>query len=365
MTLAERPHRGNVAPRHEREQRVGFLFGVYFPPSVLTNEEIASWGITTESGKFLSSEDIFKKVGVLRRSIANDRETAFAMGKHAASFVVNQATTSIDAVLFTTSYPTGQHNSTEIIRTFHLEADDAIDIHAACSGFALALTYLKDNEARFLDKGILIVASEKYSTTLPDLQSGEKDPSLSQTIFADGAITISFVYDKDLRVLGYKNYRFPDEVASSICMPIDYDLVRQPALVVDVPLQSGKFWMDGKKVYETMVQLHPKQLLGTLESVGLTPDDIALVIPHQASLPMLDGVAKRLPSLKGKILYDLADGNYSSASIPKALMQALREQRVKPGDIVVFDGFGAGLFASIVVAQLGPKAEVQHLKYAA
>lgn len=362
MALVEGSSLRDFAPRHESDQRQGILFGSYFPAKILTNDEIASWAVPTASGDLLSADEIERKVGVGRRSIAEERETSFAMGKHATAPLVDQIGREIDCVIFTTSYPTGQHNSTEIARSFHLEADDTVDIHAACSGFASALTYLKDNEGRFADKRVLIVASEKYFPTLPNLKPDEhgkrdEDPSLSQTIFSDGAMSTSFVYGEDLTVLGYKNYLFPPETSSAIRMPIDYNLVREPALVVPVPVsEDGKFRMDGRRVYRAMQQ-HPAQIMQTVEEVGLKPRDIALIIPHQASLPMLDTIKNHLAEELGhKVLYDLADGNYSSASIPKALRRAHLNGRIKPGDIVVFDGFGAGLFASVVVAQIGKAA---------
>lgn len=354
MALPEsRPH----PPAETERNSWDILFGSYLPPRVVSNKEIASWNITTASGRLLTADDILQKVGVETRRVAGESETVLSMGIDAAAPIVERVGR-IDGVIFSSSYPTGIHNATALTDEYDdlPEASDAVDIHAACSGAAVGLTVLKSDEVHFVGKRVLLVASEKYSPTLPDLRR-EEDPSLSQTIFSDGAYALSFVYGKDLTVLGYKRYNrssFPQGSEETIRMPIDERLIRDPAFLAPVPQSTnGKFFMDGQKVYRIMQQIHPQQVMETIESVGLSPDNIALVIPHQASLPMLNAIAKGLPSLRDKLFFDLEEGNFSSASILKAFQRAYEGGRIKPGDIVVFDGFGAGLYASIVVAKLG------------
>ncbi len=133
-------------------------------------------------------------------------------------------------------------------------------------------------------------------------------------------------------------------------MPIDYAAVRHPALVINVPSDTDKFWMDGGGVFKAVVRTLPNMIMSTIKEAKLEPNQIRLVIPHQASKPMLNGIAEKLPSLE--LYHDLEEGNFSSASILKALGKALEQGALRRGDRLVLAGFGAGLFASVVVIQL-------------
>ena len=90
--------------------------------------------------------------------------------------------------------------------------------------------------------------------------------------------------------------------------------------------------------------------MNSIKGAKLEPRQIKMVIPHQASRHMIDALAKRLPALD--FYRDLEDGNWSSASIPKAMARALDEGAIGTGDKLVLAGFGAGLFASVAVVQL-------------
>lgn len=129
------------------------------------------------------------------------------------------------------------------------------------------------------------------------------------------------------------------------------DLVHHPALTVDIPpSENGHFWMDGKAVYEGVREIVPGLITNAIGGAGLETQQIRMVIPHQASRHMIEALAKRLTGLQ--IYSDLEDGNWSSASVPKAMLKALNEGAIASGDKIVLAGFGAGLFASVAVIQL-------------
>lgn len=321
----------------------------YFPKQVLTNEEIASWNVLL-GGKPLTAQSIRDKVGVERRFLARADETVLDMGKQSVQALPSPQAP--DMVFFSTSYPDGENNAYEIAKSLNSTAGDCTNVHAACSGTTLALSYMFEHQDRFLGQRILLVASEKYSPTLIDLKSGQEDPSLSQTIFSDGAVTWEFTEGQDLKILNALNYSFPREKSACLRMPINYDLVRYPALTIDIPAsEDGFFWMNGKAVYEGVREIVPGLICAAIEEVGLETQQVRMVIPHQASRHMLEALAKRLPALQ--IYSDLEDGNWSSASIPKAMLKALNEGAVRSGDRIVLVGFGAGLFASVAILELG------------
>lgn len=319
--------------------------GVYYPEKVLTNKEIASWRIPTSSGS-LSEEDIFNKIGVRQRFIAGEDETALSMAIQA----VNGLSSSPDAIFFSTSYPDKVNNAEELAKHFDLKPTYLMNVHAACSGFVTSLVELNKNNA-FLGKRILIATGEIYSRSLPNLQRGEEDPGLTQTIFSDGATGTSFISGKDLKILAAKDLKFPAEDDDAILMPIDYEKVCFPAKVAEIANNTDKLLMHGKRVLRSAIREIPSLVLQTVNDSGLDLTDIKMVIPHQASKPMLEAITRGLPEFS--IFRDMEDGNFSSGSIPNALRKALCEEQVKPGDNLVLVAMGAGLFASAAVVHLG------------
>lgn len=317
-----------------------------FPQQVLTNQEIVSWGVMS-GGKSLTEQSIFEKTGINRRFIAD--ETVLKMGLKAARLL--PLSPAPDMVIFSTSYPDGTNNAFELVNQLNLLTDGCMNVHAACAGFTFSLRYIFENENRFSRKRILLIASEKYSPTLVDLRSDHDDRSLSQTIFSDGAVAMSFTEEEDIKILNALNFSFPREKSDCLKMPINDTLVRHPALTVDIPASTnGYFWMDGRSVYENIRETLPDLITAAIKGAELEPKQIRMIIPHQASRHMIDALAKRIPTLN--FYRDLEDGNWSSASIPKAMARALDEGAIGKGDKIVLAGFGAGLFASIAVVQL-------------
>ena len=341
-------------PARETESEPQILFGCHFPKTEISNAEIESWRVITNAGNLLTAEAIYEKTGVERRYVATSYETVLTMGIAAAKPLIEKYGKDFAVIIFSTSYPTGKHLATQTAYSLRLNTFNVFDIYYACSGFVSALNYLEDYKDWFAQRRVLVITSEKYSPTLPNLAEGEQDSSFSQTIFSDGAIASSFVYGKDLKVLALKNYQFNLDESQALKMPIDYDLIKPPAKFIWIPPScNGKFTMDGKKVYAAVVRKMPGLITEAVFSAGLRLDDVDLVIPHQASRHMLDGIAKRLsPVLSEKMVYDLEDGNFSSASIPKAWMKAAAEGRIKPGAKIVLAAVGAGLFASVAVVEV-------------
>lgn len=326
----------------------------YLPETLLTNKAMSSWGIPGHNGGTLSAEDIFTKTGVIQRYWAAESETVLQMAQKAARLLSYQWPDA-DFVFFTTSYPDGTDNAGKLSEYLRLKPSGYFNVHKACSGFTYVLAYIERNKAKFSDRSALIAASEKYSPTLPNLKEGQIDPGNSQTIFSDGAVVTRLRLDQDICLLSSLNHQFPKEGSQSIRMPINYSLVREPVLDLDeayIPVSEDNYFrMDGRKVYEAVRQEVPTLILDAIEQANLNPENIALVIPHQASRHMLKVLEKQLPQLR--FYHDLEDGNLSSASIPKAWGKAMAEGRIRSGDKLVLAGFGAGLFASIVVVELG------------
>ena len=106
----------------------------------------------------------------------------------------------------------------------------------------------------------------------------------------------------------------------------------------------GSVHMVGREVYKFATREVPEVLTECLDAAGLTIDQVDWLLLHQANIRIMETVAKRLGMPMSKVITNLAEyGNTSAASIPLALDEAVREGKVKPGDIIACAGFGAGL----------------------
>ena len=116
-------------------------------------------------------------------------------------------------------------------------------------------------------------------------------------------------------------------------------------------LKPGYVQMDGQAVYRFAVKTVPKAIHQALDEAGLTADDIDLFVLHQANLRIIESVAKRLKQPMEKVIVNIEHhGNTSSASIPIALDEGIREGKIQRGDKVCLVGFGAGLtYAAIIM----------------
>lgn len=346
-----------LARTPETEQRRGISFGFYYPREVLTNADIGLWGVSTAGGHPLTAESILQKTGVRQRFVADPYEDHFFMGGVAALHALKNGRGKgpVDFIFVTTTYGTGKNLADEINNRLNLDAE-ALDVYEACTGFAGTLSHLRQNEAQYLGKAILIVSVDKHQEHVFDLKNGgaKDDPALSQTIFSDGASAIRFTYGKDLTVLASADLELG--FADSLKLD-DRRNLRVPPFIVKpesgIPLsESGKIEQQGKTVYGAVTRAIPDLITQTVQKAGLEPEDIDLIIPHQASIHVLETLQARLKDYPRKVFIDIEDGNFSSASIPKAMREAMRQSRIGRGSTAVLAGFGAGLFASVAVVKL-------------
>lgn len=344
-----------LTEQHRNIERVtlgNISFGIYLPKEFITNEKIAEWRVITPNGSLLTAHDIQRRIGINRRFKAGPNESVIDMGIKAALAAGNLE--DVTAIFASTSYPIGENVSEAIGRHLPKQPEFHLDFHFACSGFVRTFAYLKEHERKFNNKRVLLIATEKYSHTLADLSKGgiAIDSSMAQTIFSDGAAAMVFTYGKDIKVLEYGSEKLPKESDNYIRMPIDENLRTDPSLAISIPNSTnGKLQQEGPKVIDAISLNVPDLNKRVVENAGLKTCDIKLLIPHQASGRMFPRLTKVMPEYN--IFTDMDDGNFSSASIPKALARAVRERRVQTGDKILLSGFGAGLYASSAIVELG------------
>lgn len=337
------------SPSAEAQRPADLSFGVYIPQHILTNERFERARIQTSSGNILTAEDIASRTGVLERRI-EQYKTAEDMAELATRFLRMRQPGPVDAIYFSTSYPTGIDSATEINRRLHLGATETHNFHTACSGFAEIMAHIYDHRDQLDGKTVLAETAELYSPTVEDLleNGGEFDPSFAQTIFGDGAYVTRIVVNRNMTPRAVVRHTFSEEVIDFIKMPIDPSKVHGNATVVPVPY-APKFRQNGRGVYEAIRNGVPPLVYQAIEEAGLTPSDIAYVFPHQGSRHIVTALQKQMKDLS--VFEDYEKGNLSSASIPKSLERAIKEDKLHRGDKAVLAGFGAGGIAVVVVVE--------------
>lgn len=392
MPSHEHPTSNDILYSPEKAKlRPNIAFGICPGNLILTNKIIGDyWGVKTASGKSLKPPDIEHKTWIKRRFVAGRNQSVFSMALDASEQALYEwkqcnPGEKINAVFFSTSYPTGHDLALKIQEPLGISADFRLNIHAACSGGPLAFDILRHNKARFLGKNIMIIASEMHSPNLVDLREKDAaitDPSLSQTIFSDGANATIFKFGEGIKLLSSFSTDFrkvPEINRNIIRIPYDKSLIKGPTRQIPVSLsKSGKIEQDGIPVFKFMHEHIPGLIKEVIRRAGLLPTDIDLIICHPGSGQLLGGIALELQTFvypppplefdtnKKYITYinsqrifppfynGIADsGNWSSGATIKAENEAIAKGIIGKGSIIIVAGLGAGPFAALYCAELG------------
>ena len=303
--------------------------GMYLPNKILTNNDISEFVET-------SHEWIYERTGIKQRHIAAEDQMTSDLAYQAALDAIQDANisaTEIDLIILATSTPDQVFPSTavKLQDLLNIRSGAAFDIHAVCSGFIYALS-MADN---FIKSGkykkILVVGSEVYSRILD-----WKDRSTC-VLFGDAAG--AFILE------GQEKDAINTGIIESI---IRSDGQYRSKLYCDggpsMKISSECFInMDGKEVYKHAVEKQTVIVKDLLDSLGINIDAIDWFVPHQANLRILQTTAKKLKLKEEKIIVTVdRHANTSSASIPVAMATAIKEHKIKRGDMLLLEAFGAG-----------------------
>lgn len=310
--------------------------GKYVPEKSVTNDDLAKIVDT-------SDEWIYGRSGIKCRRIAAEGETTSDMALKASKAAIESAGLTphdIDLVIVTTVNPDMLFPSTACILQAKLGIRNNIpcfDLEAACSGFVYGMEVATSMMASGRYKNALVVSSEKMSSML-DWQDRS-----TCVLFGDGsgAVVLSASDEENVGILGNVLGADGSDTAM-LCMPAGGSAMPPSEYTVKNKLHYLK--MDGREVFKHAVRIMQEKALEVLDLCGVTADDVALLIPHQANTRIIETVAKRLKIPSDKVYVNIRDyGNTSSASIPIALDEVVRDGRVKKGDMVLLVAFGAGL----------------------
>ncbi len=326
------------------DDRIGLLgFGAYVPERCMSNQEWTQYVDTTD-------EWITTRTGIKRRRIAADDETTVDLAAAAAEVALadaGMAVQDIDEIIVATDTPEVYTPDTAAFLQDRLGARrvPAFDLGGSgCAGFLLGLD-LARARVQQRDRRILVVGVELISRLM-----NWHDRNIC-VLFGDGAGAV---------VVGRAADAVEIVAATAGTDGSKADILWLEAGGSRVPFSrevaaSGahrKLVMKGREVFREAVHHMAAASRQVLEDAGLGIEDVALVVPHQANLRIIQAVGGALGIAAERVFINVHEyGNTGSASVPLALWEARQMGRIAPGDLVLLTAFGAGFHWSAVLLQ--------------
>lgn len=311
--------------------------GSYVPAQVVTNEDLAALGC--------DSEWIVRRTGILQRRKAAEDEATSDLAYQAALVAMERAGVTADQIdliivaTMTPDYPTPSA-ACELQRRLGAVAP-AMDVNAACAGFMYAAV----TAAQFVLTGnsrcALVVGADLMSRTV--------DPEDKKTypLFGDAAGAVILGADPNPdpeNPAGMLGYQLGSEGCGGEMLCIPAGGSRRP-LTPEAYAAGDQFLrMDGRGVFRWAVRVFEESTQEVLDYIGLSIDQVDLILLHQANQRIIDSAVSDLHVPVERVFVNLDRyGNTSAASIPLALDEAIRGGQIQPGNLVLLCGFGAGL----------------------
>jgi 3-oxoacyl-[acyl-carrier-protein] synthase-3 len=292
--------------------------GSYLPEKVVTNKDLEQTMDTTD-------EWIRERTGIKRRHIAADGQTSGDMGLVAAQRALEMAGVSasdVDLIIVGTTTPDKIFPSTACIiqRQLGVGGCPAFDVQAACSGFVFGLD-LADRQIRTgAATTALVIGSETLSHLVDWNDRG------TAVLFGDGAGAVVLQASDE-----------PGILSTFIHADGEYEDL------LHVPEDSNFIHMNGNAVFKKAVSMLDSMARETIENNKLFEGELTWLVPHQANMRIIAAAAKKAKMPMERVIVTVDEhANTSAASIPLALDVAVRDGRIKRGDTLLFEAFGAG-----------------------
>lgn len=298
-----------------------------------------------------SDEWVTTRTGIRQRRLALPSESLSELATIAARQAIASAgitASDLDLILLATSTSDDLFGSACKVQA-ELGATKAVafDLTAACSGFVFGLVTAAQYIRTGVYQNVLLVGADILSRWV-DWQDRR-----TCVLFGDGAGAVVLQASKSDRLLGFA---LRSDGTQNHHLNLAYAASSQE-LLPGVNVTKGTYQpitMNGKEVYRFAVQKVPEIIDKALFQANLSVDQIDWLVLHQANQRILDAVAQRLNIPEHKVISNLAQyGNTSAASIPLALDEAVRQDKIKPNDIIAASGFGAGLTWGAAIFQWG------------
>jgi 3-oxoacyl-[acyl-carrier-protein] synthase-3 len=304
--------------------------GSYLPERILTNAELAS-RIDT------SDEWIVQRTGIRERHVAAEGEFTSHLAIKAARAALHHArldAQAIDLIVLATSTPDNTFPATAVAVQdgLGIHHGAAFDLQAVCSGFVFALATADNFLRAGAYKRALVIGAETFSRILDWNDRG------TCVLFGDGAGAV---------VLEAQTEAGKSSDRGVLTTHLRSDGRHKSKLYVDGGPSStqtvGLLRMEGREVFKHAVGMITDVIVDAFNATGLTADDIDWFIPHQANKRIIDASANKLHIAPQKVVLTVdVHGNTSAASIPLALAVAVKDGRVKKGDLLLLEAMGGG-----------------------
>lgn len=304
--------------------------GACLPANVVTNDDLAKRMET-------SDEWIRERTGIRQRHIAVDGEKTSDLALGAAREALTDAgidAGELDMIIVATTTPDESFPATATVVQSRLgmTRGAAFDLQAVCSGFIYGLSVADSLIRTGAARTILLIGAETMSRLL------DWDDRATCVLFGDGAGAVV------LQAHDGRGDNFDQGVLNTRLFS---DGRLHDMLYADGGVSStqtaGKLRMQGKEVFKHAVTNIAAAIVASADAAGLQIGDIDWFVPHQANQRILDGTARKLGIDPAKVISTVAlHGNTSAASVPLALVTAVRDGRIKRGDLVLLEAMGGG-----------------------
>ena len=305
--------------------------GAYLPERIVTNEELARKVET-------SDEWIQQRTGIRQRHIAADGEFTSHLAIKASQRALDHAgikASDLDLIVLATATPdeTFPATATRVQAELGMTRGAAFDVQAVCAGFVYAVSVADSLIKNGVASTALVIGAETFSRILDWNDRG------TCVLFGDGAGAI---------VLKAEQGKGTSADRGILANALHSDGRQHDILYVDGGPSStrttGFLRMEGKEVFKHAVVNMAAVVGEVLEKAGLQPKDIDWLVPHQANKRIIDGTGRKLglPAERVVVTVD-KHANTSAASIPLALDTAVKDGRIKKGDLLLMEGIGGGL----------------------
>ena len=319
----------------------------FVPPRVLTNADLEHMVDT-------SDEWILQRTGIRERHIVDPGVATSDLAAEAARLAIQRADLTpddIDFIVVGTTTPDMLFPSTACLLQHKIGAHNAwgFDLFAACSGFTYGLT----TAAQFIASGgsrrALVVGADVMSSII------DYTDRATCVIFGDGAgaAVIEAADSDDVGIIDFENY-VDGGGGPALCMPAGGSL--HPASVETVQNRMHFVKQDGQTVFRFAVRNTEEACRRILDRNKIAPEDLNLLVSHQANRRIIESAAEKLGLPLGKVIINIEHyGNTTAATIPLALDDAVKGCRLKRGDLVLLVSVGAGFTVGSILLRWGLK----------
>ncbi|KPJ95262.1 MAG: 3-oxoacyl-ACP synthase [Gammaproteobacteria bacterium SG8_15] len=303
--------------------------GGYLPEKVLTNHDLEKMVET-------SDQWITERTGIKKRHVASDDETTCDLAEKAARLAIEAAgikASDIDLIIVATTTPDQVFPSTACLLQARLDIHGcpAFDIQAVCTGFVYAMGVADQFIRGGLSKTALVVGSETMSRIIDWTDRG------TCVLFGDGAGAVVLQASDEPGIMSshlHADGSYEQLLTVPYGISNGYDRVKEGSAYVQ---------MQGNEVFKIAVRTLGRIVDETLAANNLQKSDINWLVPHQANIRIIAATAKKLKMSMEQVVVTVQEhGNTSAASVPLALDVAVRDGRIKRGDILLCEAFGGG-----------------------